>query len=447
MRPITIVLILVCLAGCAPRSAHDNKYVSKSIADRTGHSIDLNSKPGQMHFPQDVTLEDGLTEDEAIAVALWNNAQFQADLMELGFARADLVDAGLLKNPMLSLLFPVGPKQLEFTLNFAIDALWQRPTRVAAAKLDVERVAENLVQHGLNLARDVVIGYSGLALAQERQRLASENARVQQEIANITAARLRLGDISELEGSISHLEALRAQDASVRRTQEADIARARFVSLLGLGEEDRKFMLTPSPPMDLPLETLPELLKASYSSRPDLRAAELAIEAAGKRIGWEKSRIFSFTALLDANAQGKEGFEMGPGILAELPILSQNNGKIARARVQMEQSVRQYFAVKQQIALEVKEAHTNYLAAQQSLELARAQWVPAATEAASNAEKAYAGGEVSYLYVLQINSQLLEARLRETESLADLHRAIANVKYSIGFYQTRQPDDQKAKPQ
>ena len=64
------------------------------------------------------------------------------------------MEAGFLRNPIFSLLLPVGPKQLEFTLNWPLEALWQRPRRVAAARLDVERVAQGLVQGGLDVVRD-----------------------------------------------------------------------------------------------------------------------------------------------------------------------------------------------------------------------------------------------------------------------------------------------------
>jgi outer membrane protein, heavy metal efflux system len=42
------------------------------------------------------------------------------------------------------------------------------------------------------------------------------------------------------------------------------------------------------------------LLKDAIASRPDVRAAEIAVEAAGARMGWEKSRIVAVTAVLDA---------------------------------------------------------------------------------------------------------------------------------------------------
>jgi cobalt-zinc-cadmium efflux system outer membrane protein len=434
MHCISVFLIILIFAGCA-HAPYNRAYVAKSLNERTGHDLKAVSKLEDFKLPPEISRADGLTAEEGVAIALWNNAQFQADLTELGFARADLIEAGLLRNPMLSLLFPVGPKQLEATLGLPIDFLWQRPQRVAAAKLEAQRVAENLVQHGLDLARDVQIAYADLVLAQTQKQIAAENARLRQEIAAIAAARLRAGDLSELEESASRLEALRAQEACLGFAQDAEISRARFNMLLGIDVQDTSFVLIPALEMELPRRSLPELFNAAFASRPDLRAAELAIEAAGKRLGWERAKILAFNGVLDANAAGKEGFEIGPGAQIEIPLFNWNNGKVVRAKAQMEQAARQYLVVRHRLALEVQEAYTNYLAAQQALALCRSEWVPTATAAASQAQKAYAAGEVSYLFVLEINRQLLDARRREAEAAASFHRATARLQHGIGFYQ------------
>jgi cobalt-zinc-cadmium efflux system outer membrane protein len=93
--------------------------------------------PDETSIPPGVDLADGLTEDEAVAVALWNNAAYQEVLTQLGISRAQLLDAGLLGDPQLTLFFPLGPKQLEFTIFQSIDFLWLRPVRVRAAELDL----------------------------------------------------------------------------------------------------------------------------------------------------------------------------------------------------------------------------------------------------------------------------------------------------------------------
>jgi cobalt-zinc-cadmium efflux system outer membrane protein len=433
MKKISIIMLIALLAGCAVHSIHNESYVSDALSDRTGRELRSAKQDGVLKLPDDVSLADGLTEDEAVAIALWNNAQFQADLVALGFARADLTEAGLLRNPVLSLLFPLGPKQLEATLSLPIDFFWQRPKRVAAAKLNTEQVADSLIQHGLNLTRNVLIAYYELVFARERAKIIAEEATLQSEIAEIASERLRVGDISGLEETAFLLEAARTQEASIRYSRDAELAEERLITLLGLGWEEIMLHLTPVPASTEFGVQPSDLIAAAFAARPDLRAAEISIEAAGQKIGWERSKIFNLTAILDANAEGKEGFEMGPGILLELPILNWNQGKISRAQAELIQAARQYMAVKHRIAQEVLEAHTSYLAAQEALKILQKDILPAATTAEKNATEAYSIGEISYLELLDFKRQLLSSRLREAEAEADMRRAEASLKHSIGF--------------
>ncbi len=143
--------------GCATSGVTTPQSVSERIRKETGHPT--RDAAGDAQVPAGISLEDGLTETDAIAIALWNNTGFQESLADLGIARADLAQAGLLRNPVLSLLLPWGPKQLEATARWPIDALWQRPNRVAAARLNAEAVGERLVAHGLNLVADTRIAF------------------------------------------------------------------------------------------------------------------------------------------------------------------------------------------------------------------------------------------------------------------------------------------------
>jgi cobalt-zinc-cadmium efflux system outer membrane protein len=131
---IHIHLLILLLAGCSVQSPYDHSYVSAGLKERTEYQLGQVTEPGQFNLPEGISLEDGLSEDEAVAIALWNNAQFHADLTALGLARADLIEAEMLTNPVFSLLFPLGPKVLEMTLNLPADILWQRPRRIATAK-------------------------------------------------------------------------------------------------------------------------------------------------------------------------------------------------------------------------------------------------------------------------------------------------------------------------
>ncbi len=435
-RPLRKLAILstVFIAACAVRSAHDTSFVSASLREKTGHEIRFpGDTGGGFDLPTGVVLEDGLSSEEAVAVALWNNPQFQADVAALGFAKADLLEAGLLRNPILSFLFPLGPKQLEATLSLPLDFFLQRPRRVAAAKLDVERVAESLIQHGLDLTREVLISHADLVLARARRSILTEHARLLGETASIAAARLKAGDISGLEEEAFRLEAALAQEESVHSARDARIAEEKLKAFLGLGLTSLSFEPACAPPESGPDFDSSDLLESAFAARPDLRAAEIAIEGAAKRLGWERSKILNLTATLDANGEGKEGFEMGPGFVLELPVFNWNDGKAARARAEMKQAASQYIAVRQRIAREVNEAHAAYSAARRNLEIVSVGLLPSAKAAGGKAGKAYSAGEISYLELLVFEQGILEACLRAAETEAELRRAEAALQHSVGL--------------
>jgi cobalt-zinc-cadmium efflux system outer membrane protein len=429
----SIFLIAGCAAPAPKESTSDNfSYISAGLKERTNYTPRQNHESGQFEIPEWVTLDDGLSQDEAIALALWNNAQFQADLAALGFARADLLEANMLSNPVFSVLFPVGPKLLEMALDIPIDALWQRPRRVAAAKIDAQRLSENLIENGLGLVRDVQITYTELLLAQKRIALASAEAQLQLQINQLNQSRLKAGDISQLAVSDSYVDTLRATDTIKRLSKEADVLKQKLHSLLGITTDDIMFDIVP--PENTPLSniTIDEMLKTAFACRPDLRAAELAIEAAGERLGWEKSKIFNFIAVIDAKDEGEDSLTVGPGIVADIPILNQNQGQIAYAKAELEQATRKYEAVHQNIILEVKQAYTQYTSAHEQFDLWNNDIIPSLEQAVEQTQKSHEAGDVSLVSVLLAQEKLVEARLYLTELAARLNNSTAELNYCIG---------------
>ncbi|MFH1718327.1 MAG: TolC family protein [Planctomycetota bacterium] len=430
--PVCIKILILWVAGCAVQSPYDRSYVSQGIKDRTDYELGQETKPGQFNLPEGVSLDDGLSQDEAVAVALWNNAQFQADLKVLGFTHADLIEANMLPNPVFSLLFPVGPKLLEADLSMPVEALWQRPRRIAVAEFDAQGLSENLIEHGLGLIRDVRTTYADLWLAQEQAHLAEEDAQLRIRMADLARGRLEAGDISELAASAAYVDSLQAADAARRFSNEAIIARQQLVALLGLISNDTGFDIISSDITARSAISVDELLKTALAARPDLRAAELAIEAAGKRLGLEQSKIYNLIAVLDAKDEGEDSLTIGPALAVEIPVFNQNKGGIARAKAELEQATRQYEAVRQNIILQVRQAYTQYVSAHEEFELWNNRIVPSMEKAFEQTQKSLTAGEVSYLSVLEAKQKSVEARMRWTELAANLHRSAAQLNYRVG---------------
>jgi cobalt-zinc-cadmium efflux system outer membrane protein len=383
--------------------------------------------------PPNVDIADGLTQEEAVAIALWNSPSFQATLVDLGIARADLADAGLLRNPILSLLFPVGPKQLEFTLQYPFDVFVQRPARIAAAKLNVQAVGQRLVWDGLSLIAQVRTAHADAFLADRRLLLATENATLTRRLADIADARLRAGDISDLEARAPRNDALRTEVVQRAMQHDRDLARLTLAGLLGLYEPPGRLEPRPLIAYDVaPCVVDDARLKEALASRPDVRAAELGIEAATARARWERSRVLALIGILDANGKGTEGFEMGPGANIDLPLFNRNQGGKARATAEIDRASQLYATARVRVATEVRSASLRVAQAQQALDAWTRDIVPSLEIEQRQAEGAYNAGEIPLLNALDVSRRLVDGRMQQLNAEADLWRARIALERAMG---------------
>jgi outer membrane protein, heavy metal efflux system len=431
---MALVGVIAVGAGCATmEGAPTPRDVDEAIRARTANrGIRLE---GQEPLPPDVNLGDGLTQEEAVAIALWKSPPFQATLSDLGIARADLAEAGLLRNPIFSLLFPVGPKQLEFTLQYPFEALWQRPARVAAARVNTQAVGERLVWDALALVAQVRTAHADAMTADRRLVLATQNAELTRRLADITNARLRAGDISDLEARAPRTDASRTDVVRRAVQHDRDLARLTLAALLGLDRATDQLQPQSSAAYDArTCEVDDTRLKDALASRPDVRAAELTIEAATERAQWEKSRAYTLIGLLDANGSGEEGFEIGPGVTFDVPIFNRNEGGVARATVEIEHASRLYVAARANVIADVRSAAVRVSQAQESLDAWSSDIVPSLETEQRQAQSAYSAGEIPLFNVLDVSRRLVDSRMRQLDAEADLFRARIQLEKAIGRY-------------
>jgi len=420
------VVIAILLTGCAntiPYPSFD--YVSGEIEKNIGAVITPEPVYGEQQIPDGVSLADGLSEQEAVAISLWNNVAFQADLAQLGVSRAEVLQAGLIQNPNFSLLFPIGTKQLESWILLPLSEFKNRPHRLAVARLNASRVADSLIQNGLNLARDTQLAFANLIEAQKTLTLLNEQVQLVSVISDISQKQFQLGDISELESHRKAIDAINALDKKNQIGHDVHIFRHRLLTLLGIESDFNLIQKNTS----YSNEDITTLLDTAFSSRPDLRIAELEIESAGHQIGWEQSRVFNLIGILDANATNTE---VGPGISLDLPIFNQNEGGIARAQAKLEVAARKYLAVREKIKLAVLEGHSQFLSAKERFALVTNQILPQQEQRLKISRQALNNGEISFLSNLAVERDWIQAKVRQVAALANLQRTTAQLGHSIG---------------
>src|SRR5713101_6320651 len=136
LRKLFLVSGTVALAGCAhvdPNPAFQE--LANTVHLRTGKRVQWNrgsTEDAEAQAAIASLLSRPLTAGSAVQVALLNNHKLQATYEELGIAQADLVEAGLLRNPIFTFerRFPGQALEMDVLKEF-IDILLLPPRKRA----------------------------------------------------------------------------------------------------------------------------------------------------------------------------------------------------------------------------------------------------------------------------------------------------------------------------
>jgi cobalt-zinc-cadmium efflux system outer membrane protein len=423
--------LLCALAGCKTPPGADAGRVSHAVEARFGAAVP-NPRPGDRVVPDALARGEPLAEDQAVIVALWNNAQFHESLVELDLTKADLVQAGLLPNPEFVYYWPADNKPFKYLIDFPVDAVWLRPLRLKVAGAENERAAARLSQLALDLIRDTRQAYADLHLAHDRVKVAERAVAVRERIQELAEARLKAGDASALEVSTARIDALQARQELTRVGYEVPVAEERLRLLMGLGANP-----VPLAPENAAFDPrlaadLDALVSEAVQTRPDAEAAAHAARAAAERLRVARLGWVRFLGLLDATSGRATGHEFGPALRMTVPIFNRNQGGIARAEAELEQLTRRQQTVEDQIRLDVRTSFARFQQARAELDLLRKKTRPEVEAALRRAEAAFEKGGATYLIVLETNRQLIDTYAREAQLSADLRRAWAELERAVG---------------
>lgn len=428
MKRIALASILL-LGACADGPTYDTLGID--IQSRSGFALPEHTIAGLIALPPYASLDDGLTEDEAVSIALWNNAVFQQNLVNLDVARGDLIQAGLLPNPSGSYTFQNAAKPFKYALEMPIEALWLRPFRVNAAKADAEKTSHELSQAGLTLIRDTRKAYTDLQQTHSQFKLLTESKDLRTRIASMAGKRYEAGEISKQESNVAALDAIAAEQAFTRAEYDIQADEERLRYTMGIGAHAVPLKLDTPPPPHCKTMDIDMLLKEGLTNRPDILASKEAITAAKERTKLSRFSWLGLTGVADATS-GESGHEMSPGVKGAVPIFNRNQGTIERSSAEEERAIRAQESVEQQARLEINQAYIQYRQACGELNILQSKMTEGVKADLRRVEKAYASGDVPYLLVLETSRALIDTQMRETQLAADMRRALSELERSVG---------------
>src|SRR5437867_7127779 len=146
LRKLLLLSGTVALVGCAhvdPNPAF--RELANTVHLRTGKRVQWNRGTAQDAEAQAAIaslLRHPLTADAAVQIALLNNHNLQATYEELGIAQADLVEAGLLRNPIFTFerRFPGQALEADLLKEFIDILLLPLRKRIAAAQFEAAKL-------------------------------------------------------------------------------------------------------------------------------------------------------------------------------------------------------------------------------------------------------------------------------------------------------------------
>jgi outer membrane protein, heavy metal efflux system len=361
-------------AGCASTSPRQTFRDAAALVEaRTGRKVvwdqagaDDAAVAGKL---RDLLSRD-LTVETAVQVALLNNKTLQATYEDLSVAQADLVQAGLLQNPVFSgsLAFPVAGAVstgmgISVSQDFMSVFLLAARKRVAEAEL---RAATMRVGNAvLRMAFDVESAFYDLAgaaqvAAMHRTILDAEDAAV-----DLSRRQREAGNISDLD--LANQQALDEQVRTNVVRSEADVVTARenLTRLLGLwGTASEYRVRAPLPELPAVEVDLEHLESMALSRRLDLAAAREEARAASRALAMARNyRFLGVTSAGAAVERSPEAYTVaGPSVSLELPIFDQKQAVIARLEARLRAALARETALAVDVRSEVRLAASRVIA-------------------------------------------------------------------------------------
>jgi outer membrane protein, heavy metal efflux system len=347
--------LLVLLSGCATVDQRAGfSDVSAAVEARSGKQVVWNlgtELDAQVAEEVRALLEDTLSAEEAVQVALLNNRELQALYAELGVAQADLVQAGLLRNPVfdssLHVLTTGGGPKLEFSAAMDFLNIFYRPLR--------RRVAAALFEDAKLRVTGAVLDFAATVRAAFYRYQANEQlVELLQTIVQALAGSFDVAQRLHEAGNITDLDLARERalfEEAKLQLRAAEIAarqsRAQLNTAMGLWGQQTAWRTDRRLP-DIPAQPLPldELEARALRQSLDLASARQRLIVTGEQLGFSRAVALVPEAFLGGGGELEEGdWVVGPMFSVPIPLFDQGQARLGLAVAELRRAQQEYYAL------------------------------------------------------------------------------------------------------
>ena len=362
-------LVLFLLSGCATLSSDAGfGAVEQTAKNQLGKELmwaRSDAEQGAIDKRVAQALEQPLSVDDAVQIALFNNKGLQAAFNELGIADADRVQAGRWPNPGFSFgRLQQGPGfEIDRSLTFNLARWLMLP---AINQMESQRFAQ--AQRAallcvLTLASQTRKAYYLAVAAGETSRYTLQVQRAAEAGAELARRQAQVGNWNKLQQAREQSFYADAALNLARAEQARSAAREHLTRLLGLWGEQTQFRLPERLP-DLPKapNDLPDIEQTAMAQRLDVQAAKLDTAQLAKSLGLTRATRFINVLELGAvrNSYADALPQRGYTVSVELPLFDWGDARVAKAEATYMQAVNQAAETAINARSEVRGAYADY---------------------------------------------------------------------------------------
>lgn len=437
------ICVLFAVAGCASVQTDAEwqrvQQFSQANVGTEAQWVRTEEDNSRVQAQIQLLLQDGMSSDDAVRIALMNNRKLQAAFEEIGIAKSDLVQAGLFSNPNISALFQF-PFRGSGTyvdaggfLNIA--DIWQIPLRkkLAAAHLEAAlfRTNDEILATAAEAKKSFFAYIAARSLHREFQALKEELLKWESHLTY----REQFGFASELDllnaGLVVHEGKLRATRLE-RDLKTAEVQLLRITGLIGTRPEKIAIV---EEQFSLPVELPPQesLLAAALTQKPGLLLGKAKIAEAERLLALEQAMIFkNVEGGAEYSHEPKNENRIGPSLSLQIPLFDQNQAQIAKAKYRKRQAEKELDDRVATLREEIGILYSALDALRTELLLLRDSMLPLREKSVAFADKYYHAMQINMLPLLDARQQLLESRIRYIETRKEYYAKLVELERLTG---------------
>ena len=428
---------LVLLSGCATFSLNAGfSEIGATVEERNAMKVVWN---GGTELDKEAAekvqslLKDQLSADAAVQIALLNNRRLQAVYSDLGVAQADLVQAGLLRNPIFhaAVLFlqKGGRPELEAGADMNFLEIFYLPLRKRVAEARFEEAKLKVTGAVLDFAGQV---RSSFYVHQANEQMLELRQRIVQALSLSLDIARRLheaGNINDLdlarERALTEASkvALRSAELAVRQSRE------QMNSLMGLWGKDTEWTIDIRLP-DIPGQPMQVdgFERVALSRSVDLAHAKQGILVTGEQLGFNRTTALLPEIDFGVHGEREEGsWQIGPEIALPFPLFDQGQARIGRALAELRRAQQEYYAVAIDIRSAARAAQDRAQAARDRALYYRDILLPLHERIVNESQLQYNAMQLGPIELLRARERQIETAVAYIETLRDYWLARADI--------------------